>query len=98
MCDICTLTNLAAVMFVFWHVCTIRRALFIIPLGVTDWNARRKAFSKFYRRHSALVEKYNVGLKTLLLQDISGPEFYGDLVYRLRNLWENLTFRSNSKK
>ena len=24
----------------------------------------RKAFSKFYRRHSALVEKYNVGLKT----------------------------------
>ena len=25
----------------------------------------RKAFSKFYRRHSALVAKYNVGLKTL---------------------------------
>ena len=24
----------------------------------------RKAFSKFYRRHSALVEKYNVSLKT----------------------------------
>ena len=28
----------------------------------------RKAFSKFYRRHSALVEKYNVSLKTLLQQ------------------------------
>ena len=26
----------------------------------------RKAFSKFYRRHSALVEKCNVSLKTLL--------------------------------
>ena len=26
----------------------------------------RKAFSKFYRRHSALVEKYSVSLKTLL--------------------------------
>ena len=26
----------------------------------------RKAFSKFYCRHSALVEKYNVNLKTLL--------------------------------
>ena len=25
-----------------------------------------KAFSKFYRRHSALVEKYNISLKTLL--------------------------------
>ena len=44
----------------------------------------RKAFSKFYRRHSALVEKYSVSLKTLLKQDRSEPEFYGDLVYRFR--------------
>ena len=43
----------------------------------------RKAFSKFYRKHSALVEKYSVSLKTLLQQGISEPEFYGDLVYRL---------------
>ena len=41
----------------------------------------RKAFSKFYRRHSALVEKYSVSLKILLQQGISEPEFYGDLVY-----------------
>ena len=41
----------------------------------------RKAFSKFYRRHFDIVSKYNVGLKTLLLQDLSDPEFYGDLVY-----------------
>ena len=46
----------------------------------------RKAFSKFYRRHSALVEKYNVSLKTLLQQGISEPEFYGDLVYRFRKI------------
>ena len=45
-----------------------------------------KAFSKFYRRHSALVEKYSVSLKTLLQQGISEPEFYGDLVYRFRKL------------
>ena len=44
----------------------------------------RKAFSKFYRRHSALLEKYSVSLKTLLQQGISEPEFYGDLVYRFR--------------
>ena len=44
----------------------------------------RKAFSEFYRRHTALVEKYNVSLKTLLQQGISEPEFYGDLVYRFR--------------
>ena len=35
----------------------------------------RKAFSKCYRRHSALIEKYNVGLKILLQQSISEPEF-----------------------
>ena len=45
-----------------------------------------KAFSKFYRRHSALVEKYSVSLKTLLHQCISEPEFYGDLVYRFRKI------------
>ena len=32
----------------------------------------RKAFSKFYRRHFDIVSKYNVGLKTLLLQGLSG--------------------------
>ena len=44
----------------------------------------RKTFSKFYRRHSALLEKYSVSLKTFLQQGISEPEFYGDLVYRFR--------------
>ena len=38
----------------------------------------RKAFSKFYRRHSGLVEKYNVSFKNLLQQGpLSEPEFYG---------------------
>ena len=31
----------------------------------------RKAFSKFYRRHFDIVSKFNVGLKTLLLQGLS---------------------------
>ena len=30
----------------------------------------RKAFSKLYRRHFDIVSKYNVGLKTLLLQGL----------------------------
>ena len=34
----------------------------------------RQAFSKYYRRHSALVVKYSVSLKTLLQQGISKPE------------------------
>ena len=43
----------------------------------------RKTFSEFYRRHSGLVEKYNVSFRNILQQEISEPEFYDDLVYRL---------------
>ena len=46
----------------------------------------RKTFSKFYRRHSELVYKFSVGLKTLLHQGLSEPEFYGDLVYKFKNI------------
>ena len=35
----------------------------------------RKAFSKFYHRHSELIVKYNIGLKTLLQQGISNLYF-----------------------
>ena len=33
-----------------------------------------------------MVSKYNVGLKTLFLQGLSEPEFYGDLVYKFRKI------------
>ena len=46
----------------------------------------RKTFSKFYCRHYELVSKFNVGLKTLLHQGLSEPEFYGDLVYKLKKM------------
>ena len=46
----------------------------------------RKAFSKFYHRHSELIVKYNIGLKTLLQQGISEPIFYGDLVYKFKRI------------
>ena len=47
-----------------------------------------KAFSILYRRHFNIVSKYNVELKTLLLQGLSEPELYGDLVYKFRkNNW-----------
>ena len=32
------------------------------------------------------MSKYNVGLKTLLLQGLSEPEFYGDLMYKFRKI------------
>ena len=58
----------------------------------------RKAFSNFHRRHSALLEKYSVSLKTLLQQDISEPEFYGDLVYRFRKIVGNSNFSEQFRK
>ena len=49
----------------------------------------RKAFSKFYRRHFELIEKYHVSLKKLMKQGISNPEFYGDLVYKFKKIIGN---------
>ena len=40
----------------------------------------RKTFSKFYRRYYGLISKFQVGLKSLLRQGLSEPEFYDDLV------------------
>ena len=33
-----------------------------------------------------MISKYNVGLKTLLSECLSEPEFYGDLVYKFKKL------------
>ena len=39
------------------------------------YHTLRKAFSKFFRRHFDIVSKYNVGLKTLLLQGFQNLNF-----------------------
>ena len=46
----------------------------------------RKTFSKFYRRYYDLISKFQVGLKSLLCQGLSEPDFYGDLVYKLKKI------------
>ena len=46
----------------------------------------RKTFSKFYRRYYDLISKFQVGLKSLLRQGLSEPDFYGDLVYKLKKI------------
>ena len=58
----------------------------------------RKAFSNFYRRHFDIVSKYNVELNTLVLQGLSEPEFYGDLVYKFRTIIGKYDFRYHFKK
>ena len=43
----------------------------------------RKTFSKFYRRYYDVICKFQIGLKSLLRQGLSEPEF---LVYRLKKI------------
>ena len=60
----------------------------------------RNTFSKFYRRYYDLVSKFQVGLKSLLRKGISEPEFYGDLVYKLKKIFcsRNLSAQFIKKK
>ena len=58
----------------------------------------RRTFSKFYRRHYELVSKFNVGLKTLLHQGLSEPEFYGDLVYKFKKIVGRVDFSDQFRK
>ena len=58
----------------------------------------RKAFSKFYHRHSKLIVKCNIGLKTLLQQVIAEPIFYGYLVYTFKRNVGKSYFSDQSKK
>ena len=58
----------------------------------------RKYFSKFYRRQYELISKFNVGLKSLLHQGLSEPEFYGDLVYKFNNIMVGLIFLISFEK
>ena len=58
----------------------------------------RKTFSKFYRRNYELVSKFSVGLKTLLHQGLSQPEFYGDLVYKFKKIVGRADFSDQFKK
>ena len=60
-----------------------------------------KTFSKFYRLHYDLVSKFNThdtGLKSLLKQDLSEPEFYGDLVNKFMEIVGRNDFSDQFRK
>ena len=47
---------------------------------------------------SNVIEAFNVGLKSLFLQGLSEPEFYGDLVYKFRKIIGKTDFPYHFKK
>ena len=69
-----------------------------IVISLKLYHKLRKTFSKFNRCHSGLVEKYNVSLRELLQQGISQPEFYSDLVYRIRKIVGKSNFSEQFRK
>ena len=58
----------------------------------------RKVFSKFFRRYNEFVSKFNVGLKSLLHQGLSEPEFYDDLVYKFKKIRGMTDFSDQFRK
>ena len=51
----------------------------------------RKTVLKFYRQYYDLISKFQVGIKSLLRQGLSEPDFYGDLVYKLKKISNNFS-------
>ena len=45
-----------------------------------------------------LISKFQVGLKSLLRQGLSEPEFYGDLVYKLKKILALIIFQRSLLK
>ena len=45
-----------------------------------------------------MVSKFSVGLKTLLHQGLSEPEFYGDLVYKFKKIVGRADFSDQFRK
>ena len=69
-------------------------------LSLAFWlgTMRTLFWTRIYRRHYDLVSKFNVGLKTLLHQGLSEPEFYGDLVYKFKKIVGRADFSDQFRK
>ena len=53
-----------------------------------------ESFFKFYYRNFKLISKYKCNLKALLRLGISHPEFYGDVIYKLRKIFWHRNFNT----
>ena len=51
-----------------------------------QYHKLHKSFSKVYTRYYDLISKFQVGIKPLLRQGLSEPDFYSDLVYKLKKI------------
>ena len=63
-----------------------------VPKQGYRYHKLRTTFSYFYRRYYDLISKFQIGLKSLLHQGLSEPEFYGDWVYTLKKIFGSNNF------
>ena len=81
-------------MIVFMHSHAVREVAFQIRIIIKF----EKHFSKFYHRHSELIVKYIIGLKTLLQQATTVPILYVDLVNKFKRIVGNPNSSDQFKK
>ena len=55
-------------------------------------------YHKIRNKHSELIVKFNIGLKTILQQGKSEPIFYGDLVFKFKRIVGKPNFSDQFKK
>ena len=63
-----------------------------------QYHKLRKVFFQVLCRHYELISKFNVGLKSLLHQGLSEPEFYGDLVNKFKKIRGRTEFSDQFRK
>ena len=63
-------------------------------LFTAETNTVRNQIKQTYE----LISKFNVGLKSLLHQGLSEPEFYGDLVYKFKKIRGRTDFSDQFRK
>ena len=76
---------------------SIKKDLYNIE-ETTEGPCVKKAFRRFQNFIGGILTKYKFELKTLLLQGLSEPEFYGNLVYKFRKIIGKNDFRYHFKK
>ena len=102
--------NLLSMVYIFRSLIVLRERVLMLMTSTTEtfltakllrqgyrYHKIQRAFSKFYHRHSELIVKYIIGLKTLLQQGISEPIIYSDLVYKFKRIAgkPNFSYTSN---
>ena len=63
-----------------------------------QYHILRKSFAKYYYRLNELIVKFNVGLRKLLRDGLSDPDFYAALVYKVRTIMGRNDFSFQFRK